>query len=187
MKYYLKHLFELYLEYMKLALSGIVLSTIALTSYSVLRTGDLLIIVAVVVASLGMLIAIVARYRLRVVDQKKIEERELERRETEAQEERAKERLEEAKNYLRFSRAGKVADFREAALIHEMALLVEQLQAENISQPLIEEAIDRFLTVREDPNNQSSVPAIREKILSSIISDIVISQKSKENDRLVAG
>jgi hypothetical protein len=71
MRYYLKHLFELYLQYMKLALGGIVFSTIALTSYSVLRTGDLRIIVAVIVASLGILIAIVARFWLPVVDEKK--------------------------------------------------------------------------------------------------------------------
>jgi len=188
MRYHLKHLVELYVEYMKLALGGVVLSAIGLTFYSVTRTSSLFNMVALVVIFLSTLVLVVVKWRRRITQKKELRDlelRESDRRERKAKEERLKERIEEAQKFLAFMKAHSVKDSGESteeSLVNDVATLLERLHAENVSQPLIEEAIDRFLTILDEADHRA-VRAVRRKILNSIVTEILMNRENNAEER----
>lgn len=187
MKHYLRYLCELYLDYMKLALSGAVVSAILLSFHSLVATRDAFKIVLVVVF-LGIVGLVTLWWRRHIAtnkEERQPELRGLQRREDEALAERAMNRMEEARQYLKLTQTRGIKDYgpssEEASLVNDMALIIERLQIEHVSQPSIEEALDRFLSIL-DERNEGLVPDARQRILNSIVSDIVMSENTRKQE-----
>jgi len=195
MKYYLRRLVDLYLEYMMLAVSGLVLSTILLTFYSLIRTSSLFNKVALALIFFSISYFVIAKWHRRVVEKKALRDaelRELDRSESEARAERLQQRIQEARNYLVFMRSGGIKDYRdskeklplnEELLVNEAALLIERLDQANMSDFLIKKAIERFLDLIDGVHDKSVLSYLREMVVDSIITDSVISRKAKDQDR----
>lgn len=189
MKDYLRYLYDLYLDYMKLALSGLVLSAILLSLHSLIATSNLSLgIVVLVVVFLGIVLFATLTWRRHVAVQKEQNQqklRELQRRGDEALAQRAEKRMDEARHYLKFMRTRGIKDYRspseESSLLNDMALLIERLQVQHVRQSSIEDALDRFLTVL-DENGVGLPPDARRRILNSIVSDILVYEHAQKQE-----
>jgi hypothetical protein len=191
MRYYLKHLLELYVSYMKLAFSGLVLSSLLLFGYSAFKTENILFGFTIVLVLLAILVGIINLQRRPTKFTSESEQRESQRREAEAAVERTKQRLEEARKYLestRKSREAMIGDFQEAMLVHELVILMEQLQSLNANELLIDKAVQQFLILQEKLGDSSTLATLREKVFDSIKGEIVCLPPHKEREgRKVAG
>lgn len=193
MKRELRYLFDLYVEYMKLAVSGILLSAIFLCFYSVMAASPIVRKLLVALIVLGIFGFGVLVLRWRSAEKKELERkhiREEHEREREAQAKRNERRIEEARNYLRFTKMDAIRDdarITEELLVNDLVVLIDHLQAENISKIVVEEAINRFLiAINED--KKSTFLAVRQQILKSIIDDailnnIIANQEKPEESR----
>lgn len=189
MKDYLRYLYDLYLDYMKLALSGLVLSAILLSLHSLIATSNLSLgIVVLVVVFSGIVLFATLTWRRHVAVQKEQNQqklRELQRRGDEALAQRAEKRMDEARHYLKFMRTRGIKDYRspseESSLLNDMALLIERLQVQHVRQSSIEDALDRFLNVL-DENGVGLPPDARRRILNSIVSDILVYEHAQKQE-----
>lgn len=189
MKGYLRYLYDLYLDYMKLALSGLVLSAILLSLHSLIATSNLSLgIVVLVVVFSGIVLFATLTWRRHVAVQKEQNQqklRELQRRGDEALAQRAEKRMDEARHYLKFMRTRGIKDYRspseESSLLNDMALLIERLQVQHVRQSSIEDALDRFLNVL-DENGVGLPPDARRRILNSIVSDILVYEHAQKQE-----
>jgi hypothetical protein len=204
MRYYLRHLLELYAEYMGLALLGMLLSAIVLSSYSGVRSGN---IVLTVLGALVLLLVLwvstkVIMHLYRSCSEKRVifmrnraelSFAELVRSQQEAHHQRNPEKMAEARKYLRFLNAAPMTDTRHITpdlLVEDLVVLMEQLQEEHLGKRLIEDAAERFLSTVEKTDN-SFIYSVRQQILWSIISEAIISntvinnkQRGEERRRL---
>jgi arginine exporter protein ArgO len=173
---------------MKLALSGIVLSAILLIFYSVIVISPLVwksLVALVVLGILGLGILVFRNWSAEKKDLVQQQVKEEHERESQAQAKRNEKRMQEARSYLRFTKMDAIRDNREVSddlLVNDLVVLMEQLQAENVSKGLIEEAIERFLTA-VDENKKSIFLAVRQQILTSIISDTILNNKIMNEEK----
>ena len=105
MTYYLKHLFALYVSYMKLALIGVVVSVFTLPLYAAFKTNNPGSGLAILGGFFGVLIGVISVRRYRRRHKEESEESALQRPEAEAKLERARRRVEEARNFLKSKKA----------------------------------------------------------------------------------
>ena len=186
---YLRYLVELYLSYMKLALGGMVLSAAFLIASAALRTNNILIGILVLGFSLAVITPLVFIWSRSIYLKKELEKTDLIRREKERieSEQHTEEKARRAKFLVEKL---KTIDFQQGVLVRQVTILINELQGLNFSKPMIDKAIEDFLTLQDD--HSDTIPNLREKFVDSIKQRLGIEkekkkEKKEEDDRKVAG
>lgn len=180
-RYFWRHLTRLYFGYMKLALAGIVFSSIFFSLWSVSQTNTTARTIVVIFIGVGLFalafqtFSNVSAKKRRQRQEKAVEAYNQDRKE---QAKRQDQRIQAAKNYLAFMDARTISDNKEQTineqlLIDDIVVMVEQLEEENLDINVIDRAVQRFLTALEE-TKYSFIFSVRREILSEIVSDTIM-------------
>jgi hypothetical protein len=158
MRYYLKHLFELYVEYTKLAFSGMAVSSLLLAWLAAVKTGSV-IVSAIGILVVGIVVALfVIRERRRRTKQE-LEKVDLARREEEKQ-----------------------------LVQDEVMLLLKELNGLDADGLFVFEALEEFLSLQKELDDTSHLASLRRRVIESVTPKILARKESKEEkDRKIAG
>jgi predicted membrane protein len=172
---YFRHLLRLYFAYMKLALVGMGVSTLVLVFSAAIRTDNLFIGFTIALLSAAIIVSFAIRYyrkklekEFRDADLARFEEErpkvrqqfeqeglELEQRFGQETLELEQLRAESLRRHLS-SEPLKTINFQDAVLVHELAILIEQLERLNLDGPSIDDAIQRFLDMQEHSQEKTN-------------------------------
>jgi hypothetical protein len=186
MKYYLKHLFKLYVDYIKLAFSGMALCSVLITGYAALRTGNLVYGFSIAILLFAMLTALSViwgrgrRSLKQELERSSLARRQEERLQKELQATRALERMAELRLELE--------KIQTESLVNELVVLREHLESLDASESLVKEAVELFLALQERLGYTTNLSSLRQKVIQSVTPKLRAEQDYKKvKDRKIAG
>ena len=173
----------------KVALVGLVFSSIFFSLWSVTETIPIVRTIAVTFLLLGLFV--LGLHTFSDISSKKRHERQEKALEAynqgrQEQAQQQEKRIQAARDYLAFANARLINDNKEQeisdeVLIDDILVIVAQLEQENLDENVIHHAVRRFLATLQE-TKYSFIFSVRREILKEIVSDTIMKNLVVNND-----